>query len=263
MFDYKAAANLLAQRTILVTGASSGIGRTAAITYAGLGATVILLGRSVEKLESVYDEIEALGLAQPAIYPIDLSSATAADYDAMAATLETEFGHLDGLLHNASILGERTPISQYEASTWQQVMQVNVNAAFMMTQALLPLLEKSADAAIIFTSSTVGYQGRAYWGAYSVSKFATEGMTQILAAELENISNIRVNVINPGATRTNMRAKAYPGEDPATIPTPEDIMPIYHYLMGPDSTGITGQHFAAQGNNVPITANRATYIETG
>ena len=255
MFDYKASADMLAQRTILVTGAGAGIGRTAAITYAALGATVILVGRSLEKLEHVYDEIEALELATAAIYPLDLNTATEADYDAMATTLAAEFGQLDGLLHNASILGERTPISQYEASTWQQVMQVNVNATFMLTQALLPLLEKSADAAIIFTSSGVGCRGKAYWGAYSVSKFATEGMAQILAAELENISNIRVNIINPGATRTNMRAKAYPGEDPATIPGPEDIMPIYHYLIGPDSKGVTGQRFDAQAEGAPITAD--------
>lgn len=251
MFDYQAPANCLAQRNIVVTGANAGIGRTAALTYAALGATVILVGRNVQQLESVYDEIETHGYPMPAIYPLDLLSATAEDYDAMATTLLTEFGHLDGLLHNASILGDRTPISHYEPHTWQQVMQVNVNATFMMTQALLPLLEKSADAAIIFTSSSVGYQGKAYWGAYSVSKFATEGLTQILAAELENISHIRVNVINPGATRTNMRAKAYPGEDPATVPTPEDIMPIYKYLMGPDSKGVTGQHFSAQGDGKP------------
>ncbi|HCH25206.1 MAG TPA: YciK family oxidoreductase [Oceanospirillaceae bacterium] len=251
MFDYKAPTHALANRTIVVTGAGSGIGRSAAKTYAALGATVVLMGRTEEKLESIYDEIVNQGSPTPAIYPFDLSRAKEQDYDEMATILQAEFGHLDGLLHNASILGERTPISQYEARTWRHVMHVNVNAAFMMTQSLLPLLEASADASIIFTSSGVGKQGKAYWGAYSVSKFATEGMAQILAEELENISNIRVNTINPGATRTNMRAKAYPGEDPAINLAPEDIMPVYHYLMGPDSKGVTGQRFDAQAIGSP------------
>ena len=251
MFDYKAPTHALANRTIVVTGAGSGIGRSAAKTYAALGATVVLMGRTEEKLESIYDEIVNQGSPTPAIYPFDLSRAKEQDYDEMATILQAEFGHLDGLLHNASILGERTPISQYEARTWRHVMHVNVNAAFMMTQSLLPLLEASADASIIFTSSGVGKQGKAYWGAYSVSKFATEGIAQILAEEWENISNIRVNTINPGATRTNMRAKAYPGEDPAINLAPEDIMPVYHYLMGPDSKGVTGQRFDAQAIGSP------------
>ena len=251
MFDYSAPSNALAERIIVVTGAGDGIGRAAAMSYAALGATVILVGRTLNKLEAVYDAIVEQGSPTPAIYPCDLSRATEQDYDTMATTLEDEFGHLDGLLHNASLLGDRTPISQYEADTWQQVMQVNVNAGFMMTQALLPLLEASADASIIFTSSSVGNKGKAYWGAYSVSKFATEGMAQILAAELENISNIRVNTINPGATRTNMRAKAYPGEDPVVNFTPEEIMPVYHYLMGADSKGVTGQRFNAQAAGGP------------
>lgn len=252
MFDYKAPANSLTNRTIVVTGAGAGIGRAAAMTYAALGATVVLVGRTVEKLEAVYDEITANNHPTPAIYPCDLSGANEDDYDEMAAILKTEFGHIDGLLHNASLLGDRTPLSQYEARTWHHVMHVNVNAAFMMTQALLPLLEISEDASIIFTSSSVGTQGKAYWGAYSVSKFATEGMAQIFAAELENISNIRVNTINPGATRTNMRAKAYPGEDPAINLAPEDIMPVYHYLMGADSKGVTGQRFDAQALGGPL-----------
>lgn len=246
MFDYKAPDNSLANRTIVVTGAGAGIGRAAAKTYAALGATVVLLGRTEEKLESIYDEIIDQGSPTPAIYPFDLSRAKEEDYTEMATILEAEFGKLDGLLHNASLLGERTPLSQYEARTWRHVMHVNVNAGFIMTQALLPLLEASEDASIIFTSSSVGTQGKAYWGAYSVSKFATEGMAQIFAAELENISNIRVNTINPGPTRTNMRAKAYPGEDPAINLAPEEIMPVYQYLMGPDSKGVTGQRFDAQ-----------------
>jgi len=185
MFDYTAPDNLLANRVILVTGAGDGIGRAAAIEYARLGATVILLGRTVEKLETVYDEIEAAGHSQPAIYPLDLRAAKDEDYLELAEILEGEFGRLDGLLHNASVLGQRTPLSNYESRTWRLVMHVNVTAPFMMTQALMPLLEASADASVVLTSSSVGTQGKAYWGAYGVSKFATEGMAQILAEETE------------------------------------------------------------------------------
>ena len=251
MLDYSAQEKLLQNQVILITGAGSGIGRTAAIDCSRLGATVILLGRTLEKLEAVYDEIESAGYGQPAIYPLDLSSAKDEDYTELAEILEGEFGRLDGLVHNASILGERTPLSNYESRTWRLVMHVNVTAAFMMTQALLPLLETSKDASVIFTSSGVGAQGKAYWGAYCVSKFATEGMAQMLAEETENTSNIRVNIINPGATRTNMRAQVYPGEDPALNLTPEDIMPTYQYLLGPDSLGITGQRFNAQEMSKP------------
>lgn len=193
----------------------------------------------------MYDEIENAGYPQAAIYPLDLRSATDEDYISLAQVVEDEFGGLDGLVHNASILGQRTPLSNYESRTWNLVMQVNATAPFMMTQAL-PLLEVSKDASIIFTSSSVGAQGKAYWGAYSVSKFATEGMAQILADETGNTSKIRVNIIDPGATRTSMRAQAYPGENPAQNPLPKDIMPVYQYLLGPDSLGITGQRFKAQ-----------------
>jgi len=246
MFDYTAPDQLLKNRVILITGAGDGIGRAVAIDSARLGATVILLGRTIEKLEVVYDEIENAGYPQAAIYPLDLRSATDEDYISLAQVVEDEFGGLDGLVHNASILGQRTPLSNYESRTWNLVMQVNATAPFMMTQALLPLLEVSKDASIIFTSSGVGAQGKAYWGAYSVSKFATEGMAQILADETGNTSKIRVNIIDPGATRTSMRAQAYPGENPAQNPLPKDIMPVYQYLLGPDSLGITGQRFKAQ-----------------
>lgn len=246
MFDYTAPANLLEQRIVLVTGASSGIGKDAAICYAQHGATVILLGRDSAKLEAVYDEIENQGLPQPAIYTLDLASAEAEDYDQLGASLEQEFGQLDGLLHNASLLGERRLLEQTGPASWQQVMQVNVNAAFMLTRALMPLIRQAKHASIIFTSSSVGRKGRAYWGAYAVSKFATEGMMEVLADELENVSNIRVNSLNPGATNTNMRRAAYPAENPSANPSPEAIMPAYLYLMGDASIGKTGKRWDAQ-----------------
>ena len=168
------------------------------------------------------------------------------DYRDLHDVLDKEFGSLDGLLHNASMLGDRKPIAQTDSEEWMEVMQVNVNAEFMMTQALLPLMEKADNASIIFTSSGVGRTGRAYWGPYAVSKFATEGLMQTLADELENTSQIRVNSLNPGATNTGMRRSAYPAEDPNSNPAPEQIMPIYLYLMGEDSIGINGQALEAQ-----------------
>lgn len=248
MFQYNAPADLLRDRIILVTGAGEGIGRAAAWQYAAHGATVVLLGRTLEKLESLYDEIESAGYPQPAIVPMNLDSATEHDYIELSNQLHEEFGRLDGVLHNAGLLGMRTPIENYDPVTWEQVMRVNVQAPFLMTQTLLPLLHHSKDASVIFTSSGVGRKGRAYWGAYAVSKFATEGMMQVLADELENDPEIRFNAINPGATRTQMRAYAYPAEPPESNPTPAEIMPIYLYLMGPDSRKINGQSMDAQGD---------------
>ncbi|MCK9800162.1 YciK family oxidoreductase [Pseudomonas chlororaphis] len=246
MFDYSARPELLKGRVILVTGAGRGIGAAAAKTYAAHGATVLLLGKTEANLTQVYDEIEAAGHPQPAVIPFNLETAQPHQYDELAAMIETEFGHLDGLLHNASIIGPRTPLEQLSGENFMRVMQVNVNAMFMLTSTLLPLLKLSQDASVVFTSSSVGRKGRAYWGAYGVSKFATEGLMQTLADELDGVAPVRANSINPGATRTSMRALAYPGENPSNNPAPEAIMPVYLYLMGPDSTGINGQAFDAQ-----------------
>lgn len=246
MFDYTARPGLLAGRIILVTGAGRGIGEAAAKAYAAHGATVLLLGKNEENLNRVYDEIEAAGHPQPVVIPFDLENATQNPYQELAATIEAEFGRLDGLLHNASILGPRTPLEQITDEQFLQVMQVNLNGAFLLTTALLPLLKLSDDASVVFTSSGVGRKGRAYWGAYAVSKFATEGLMQVLADELDGVSSVRANSVNPGATRTSMRALAYPGEAPERNPLPEQIMPVYLYLMGPDSQGVNGQAFEAQ-----------------
>lgn len=242
---YQAPAQALANKVILVTGAGDGIGREAALTYAQYGATVILLGRTVAKLEAVYDAILAAGGAEPAIIPLDMKGATESHYRDMALTIIDQFGRLDGLLHNASLLGVLSPFAHLDLDTWQEVMQVNVTAQFMMTKALLPALLKSPAASIIFTSSGVGRTGRAHWGPYAVSKFATEGMAQILADEYED-TVLRVNVINPGATRTKMRSKAYPAEDVSLLKTASDLMPTYLYLMSDDSLNLTGASLDAQ-----------------
>lgn len=245
MQNYQAPANLLQDRVILVTGAGDGIGRCAAKTFAAHGATVILLGRTLSKLESVYDEIEQAGHPQPAIYPMNLEGAAPKDYEELCENIGKEFNQLDGLLHNAGILGNLTPIEQYPVELWYQVIQVNLQAPFMLTQACLPLLLQSDDASIVFTSSSVARRGRAFWGAYSVSKGATENMMQVLADELSN-TTVRVNSLNPGSTRTKMRAIAYPAEDRSKLATPESLMPVYLYLMGRDSHDINGQSIDAQ-----------------
>lgn len=244
--DYAPAADLLDGRVILVTGAGDGIGRAVSLAFATHGATVILLGRTVAKLEAIYDEIVAEGGPQPAIYPMDLEGATPEHHRELAGNIAEQLGRLDGLLHNAGMLGPLTPIEHYPPVDWLRVMQVNLNAPFVLTQACLPLLERAPDASILFTSSGVGRRGRAYWGAYAASKFAIEGLTQVLADELEENSAVRVNSINPGAVRTAMRAAAYPAENPADLPAPADIVLPYLYLMGPDSIGVHGQALDAQ-----------------
>mgnify|MGYP001818454016 FL=1 len=244
--SYTYSEDVLRERIILITGASDGIGRALALHAAGLGAQVILHGRTVGKLEKVYDEIEQLeGAPRPSIAVMDLASANSESYTTLAKSIEQEFGRLDGLVHNASILGERYSIEQYDAVMWQRVMHVNVTAAFALTQVFLPLLLESDDASVIFTSSGVGRTGKAFWGAYAVSKFATEGLSQVLADEHRH-GKLRANCINPGATRTKMRLAAYPAEDRDKLKRPEDILSTYIYLLGPDSKGVTGQSIDAQ-----------------
>jgi len=235
----------LADKIILVTGAGDGIGKAAAISYASAGATVILLGRTVSKLESVYDVIVSSGGNQPSIVPIDLSGATATHYQGLADTILGEYGGLDGILFNASVLGNLCPFTEIKESEFDQVMQVNVKSQYLMLQALMPALKKQSKASVIFTSSGVGRKGRAFWGTYSLSKFATEGMMQVLADEHKNTA-LRFNCINPGATQTDMRAKAYPAENASSLKTPEQIMPSYVYLMSDVSRGVNGQSIDCQ-----------------
>jgi len=245
MHTYIPSKQYLDKKTILVTGAGDGIGKQAALHYAKFGATVILLGKTVAKLEKVYDEIINNGGNEPAIVPLDLKGATAKHYRDMANTITDQFGYLDGLLHNASVLGHLGPFEQISEQDWQNVFQVNVTSQFLMTQALLPALKKAPQSSVIFTTSSVGLKGRAYWGPYSISKFATQGMMQILADEFDN-SNIRCNSINPGGTKTAMRAKAFPAENADNLKTPEEIMQLYLYLMDNDTSTENGQTFEAQ-----------------
>ena len=243
---YRSADDLLKGRIIMITGASDGIGRALALRCAALGARVILHGRDAKKLAAVYDEIEARPEApRPAIAVLDLGTADGDGYSNLVDTIEREFGRLDGLVHNASMLGSRLPIEQYEPAEWQRVMHVNLTAPFVLTQMLLPLLKKADGGSVLFTSSGVGRIGKAFWGAYSVSKFGTEALSQILAAEHAH-GPLRFNCVNPGPVRTKMRNAAYPAEDPGMLKTPEEILPVYLYLLGPDSAGVSGQSLDCQ-----------------
>lgn len=244
--DYAPAEDLLNNRIILVTGAGSGIGRAVSKSLAAHGATVVLCGPIQRQLEDVYDEIEATASTQPAMYVLDLDKAKEEEYAGLAGSLAQEFGRLDGLLHNAAVLPFLSRIDDYDLQPWEQTMRVNVTAPLLLTQACLPLLRQSADGSILFTSDAVGRKGKAYWGAYGVSKFAIEGLMQILAEELRDSSKIRVNSIDPGPVRTDLRIKVFPGTNPTAWALPDDIVRPYLYLLGPDSREATGLTHDAQ-----------------
>lgn len=241
----------LAGRVIGITGPTEGIGHALAIECARRGAEVILIGRNVKKLEAVHAEISALktyggdAVPEPCIAPLDLERAVAGDYDAIANAVMERWGRLDGLVLNAALLGVLAPIEDYDVPTWVKVMHVNVTANFALTQVLLPALRASKDASLLFLSSSVGRRGRAYWGAYSVSKFAVEGLMQTLADELEK-THVRVNSINPGRARTHMRRQAFPSENLESLPLPETITAPMVAMLGSQSRGVTGRALEAQ-----------------
>jgi NAD(P)-dependent dehydrogenase (short-subunit alcohol dehydrogenase family) len=242
--DYRPPADLLAGRVILVTGAGDGLGRAAALAFARHGATVILLGRTVKKLESVYDAIVAAGDPQPAITPLDLAKAGYAQLQDIADRVGESFGRLDGLLHSAAELGVLAPLELYDMEQWMKVFQVNLHAPTLLTRLCLPLLKKSKDASVVFTTSEVAAHGRPYWGAYAAAGAALENLVRIWAAELGD-TTVRVNAFDPGAVRTNLRVRAYPGEDAKALPAPETRVGAYLYLIGPDSAGTRGARLSA------------------
>ena len=236
----------LAGRVILITGAGSGLGAALAVECARAGAGVILSGRNITKVERVYDQIEGLGGPRPAIAMLDLAAATAVDYDNLAKTIDREFGKLDGIVHAAALLGDRTPLEQYDVPTWCRVLHVNLTAPFILTQVLLPNLRKSADASVIFVSSGVVKNQRPFWGAYAVAKTGLESLRGMWSQELEGEPNIRINSVNPGRMRTAMRSAAYPAEDPNTVPTPLAVSGTFLYLLSASGRGIDGQYIEAQ-----------------
>ena len=244
--DFTITPQLLSGRVILITGATSGLGKALSIECARAGATVILSGRNQSKLERLYDDIEALGAPQPAMAVLDLANATAVDYDGLAKTVGDEFGRLDGLVHCAALLGDRTPLEQYDIPTWCRVLHVNLTAPFILTQVLLPQLRRAQDASIIYLSSGVVKHTRPFWGAYAVAKNGLESLRAMWSQELEQEANVRFNSVNPGRMRTAMRAAAYPAEDPNTLPTPTSVSKLFLYLLSSDAQGIDGQFFEAQ-----------------
>ncbi len=236
----------LAGRVVAITGAGDGIGRAVALAAAAHGAEVVLIGRTVRRLESTHAQIEARG-GRATIAPLDLDKALAGDYDGLAAALQERYGRLDGLLHNAAMLGTLAPIELYDIPTWVRVLHVNLTAAMALTQVLLPLLRASPDPSIVFTSSAVTRRAAPLWGAYAVSKHGVEGLATTLAAELAGVAHpVRVNTIDPGATRTRLRRQAYPAEDATRLDPPEARTACYLWLLGPASRGLTGQRLRCQ-----------------
>ena len=245
-YSYKAPEELLKGKVILVTGAGGAVGGTAAINYAKHGATVILLGRSETTLGVTYDAIANAGYSKPMLCPLDLENATPGNYQALIESTEKEFGRLDGILHAAAMLGSLTPLEHYDLTLWSKVLQINLNAPFLLTRASLNLLKAADNASVIFSAADVGLKGEAYWGAYGVAHAAVENMAEIFADELETNTSIRINSLDPGHVRSRLRALAFPGENPNTLPSTDQIMPAYLYLMGDDSIGTTGERLNAQ-----------------
>jgi NAD(P)-dependent dehydrogenase (short-subunit alcohol dehydrogenase family) len=245
--EWKPADDALAGRVILITGAADGIGHALSCACARHGATVVMLDRNVRGIERAYDEIVAAGHPEPALYPMDLLGAKPGDYAALAQTLEREFGRLHGLVHNAAMLGALTPMAHMDDDLWYQVMQINLNAPYHLTRACLELMTRCEDdASLIFTSDAVGRRGKAYWGAYGISKAGLENMMQILADELEVNTPVRVNSVDPGAVRTALRQLAYPAEDRSRLNAADAVLRPFLFLMCADSKGITGRQFTVE-----------------
>jgi NAD(P)-dependent dehydrogenase (short-subunit alcohol dehydrogenase family) len=238
-----AAPDELEGRVIAVTGAGAGIGQAVALAAAAHGAEVVLIGRTVSKLEAVHARIAHLKRREASIAPLDFDKALAADYDRILEALMQRFAHLDGLVHVAGMLGTLAPIEQYDVPTWCRVLHVNLTCAFALTQVLMPALRASPDASIVFTGDQEGRDARAYWGAYAVSKSGIETLTRVLADEVEHHGNLRVNVFNPGPVRTRLRRQAYPAEDISSLKTPDQVVQPYLWLLGPASRGVNGRSF--------------------
>lgn len=233
-------------RVILVTGAGQGLGRAAALALAAAGATVILSGRKMPKLDEVYDAIEAAGGAQPAIFPLNLAEATDREFEALADAVVEQLGRLDGILHCAALFDDLSPLEGQTVEQWSKLLRVNLIAPFALTRACAPLLRAAPDAAVVFVSESHALQPAAFWGGFAVSKSGLGPLATIFSEEWSRHPNVRVNVLVPGPVNTPQRLKSHPGEDKAAIPQPEDLVPAFLYLLGPQSTGISGKVFAAE-----------------
>jgi NAD(P)-dependent dehydrogenase (short-subunit alcohol dehydrogenase family) len=241
--SYHPPSDVLRNRVILVTGASRGVGRVAALTFARHAATVILHGRDLAALEQVYDGIEVAGGPQPTILPLDLASATTRDYEVLARAIESQLHRLDGILHNASHLVALTALENQSLEDWLLQLRVNLAAPAAITRACAHLLRASPDASVVYTGETHGVKPAAFWGAYAVAKAGLLGLSRIQAQEWEGRDNLRVNSVVPGPVDSPLRKQTHPGESPSTRTAPESLMPAYLYLLGPDSRGVSGRVF--------------------
>lgn len=229
--DYQPAPDAFSKKTILVTGAASGIGRAITLLLAQSGATVLMLDKKARHLEKLFDQIIAQNFPEPVILPVDLLDITPHSATALAQAIVNDFGSIDGLVHNAAELGSPSPLDQYDLEYWQQVMQTNFEAPYVLTRALLPLLRQEHNTSLIFSSADIGRHPAAYGGAYSISYAALEAQMKIWAEELENVSNIKINSLDPGPTRTTLRRRSHPGENQDTLMTPQMIAPAYLLLL--------------------------------
>ncbi|HEX6827897.1 MAG TPA: SDR family NAD(P)-dependent oxidoreductase [Burkholderiales bacterium] len=243
---YEAPSDLLKDRVILVTGAGRGIGRAAARALAARGATVILLGRKVKVLEAAYDEIVAAGHPQPAIFPMNLEQAEDADFTAMAQGIAGQLGRLDGILHNAVASFVPAGLEHYKLAEWMAQLRVNLAAPAALTRACLPLLRQAPDAAVIMTSDTHAQRPGAFWSGLAISKAGVEMLVKIQAEEWDGAPGLRINAVVPGPVHSPQRQRTHPGEMKDKLAKPEDLLPVYLYLMGPDSLGTTGQVISCQ-----------------
>jgi NAD(P)-dependent dehydrogenase (short-subunit alcohol dehydrogenase family) len=236
----------LRDRVVFITGASGGLGAPLARACAALGATVVLHGRVVRKLEALYDEIVAAQHPEPTILPLDLAKATADDFGNVANALQTQLGRLDGLVHTAALLGTLGPIEHQSFDSWLSLLRVNVAAPMGLTRALLPLLNGSADASVVFTLDSRGEQPRAFWGGYAVTKAGVATLARELADEWENRPHLRINAVVPGPIRSPLRGRTHPGEDRAALPLPQALVPLYLHLLSGQAKADSGQLFDAQ-----------------
>ena len=230
----------LSGRAILITGAAGGLGRPLALACAARGATVVLHGRVVRRLEAVYDEIVGAGHPEPTILPLDLAQAGEREFDEVAAAIRAQLGRLDGLVHTAAFLGSLGPVEHQSFDTWLKVLRIDVAAALGLTRAVLPLLDAAADAAVVFTLDSRGEDPRAYWGAYAAAKAAVSAFARTLADEWESRPRLRVSAIVPGPIRSPLRTLTHPGEDKAALPAPEALVPLYLWVLGGQTKAESG-----------------------
>ena len=222
----------LSNRVILITGAGSGLGRAIAKACAEQGATVVLLGRTVKKLELTYDQIVNAGGPEPAIFPMDLAGAQWADYENMASAIEKEFGRLDHLIHNAALFNSLRPLAEIKPHDWMNSLQTNLNAPFFLTQLCLPLLAKGQDPSVVFLTDAVGPAAQAFWGPYGVAKAGLASLAGMLEKELKN-SGIHVQQFDPGPVKTQLRELAYPAEPTDVAQSPDEVAKAFINLIAP------------------------------